>query len=452
MKICYFLICFYRRQIIIICHENRSKSEVIIMETLLSIAVALCAGLLVSRFVKPLKLPAVTGYLIAGILIGPYCLGKLGVPGLGFPTTADVKALSLFNDVALGFIAFAIGNEFRLSQLRETGKQATVIGIFQALTATLMVDLMLIGLHFFILGDSISVADAIVLGAIATATAPAATLMVVRQYKAKGELTDLLLPIVALDDAVGLIVFAVSFGIAKAINCGNYDMVSILVEPLLEIVFSVLLGFVMGGVFSAAEKYFKSNSKRLSLSITFVILTVALSMMEFEVGGVKIGFSSLLVCMMLGTVFCNVCDFSADMMDKTDKWTSPLYILFFVLSGAELELDVFSNPSVIVIGLVYIFARAFGKWMGASISSKCMKCSPSVQKWLGITLLPQAGVALGMSVTVAQTLGADGELIRNIVLFGVLIYELIGPAMTRIALIHSGDIQPKNEDVVSADD
>ena len=422
------------------------------METLLSIAVALCAGLLVSRFVKPLKLPAVTGYLIAGILIGPYCLGKLGVPGLGFPTTADVKALSLFNDVALGFIAFAIGNEFRLSQLRETGKQATVIGIFQALTATLMVDLLLIGLHFFILGDSISVADAIVLGAIATATAPAATLMVVRQYKAKGELTDLLLPIVALDDAVGLIVFAVSFGIAKAINCGNYDMVSILVEPLLEIVFSVLLGFVMGGVFSAAEKYFKSNSKRLSLSITFVILTVALSMMEFEVGGVKIGFSSLLVCMMLGTVFCNVCDFSADMMDKTDKWTSPLYILFFVLSGAELELDVFSNLSVIVVGLVYIFARAFGKWMGASISSKCMKCSPSVQKWLGITLLPQAGVALGMSVTVAQTLGADGELIRNIVLFGVLIYELIGPAMTRIALIHSGDIQPKNEDVVSADD
>ena len=422
------------------------------METLLSIAVALCAGLLVSRFVKPLKLPAVTGYLIAGILIGPYCLGKLGVPGLGFPTTADVKALSLFNDVALGFIAFAIGNEFRLSQLRETGKQATVIGIFQALTATLMVDLMLIGLHFFILGDSISIADAIVLGAIATATAPAATLMVVRQYKAKGELTDLLLPIVALDDAVGLIVFAVSFGIAKAINCGNYDMVSILVEPLLEIVFSVLLGFVMGGVFSAAEKYFKSNSKRLSLSIAFVILTVALSMMEFEVGGVKIGFSSLLVCMMLGTVFCNVCDFSADMMDKTDKWTSPLYILFFVLSGAELELDVFSNLSVIVVGLVYIFARAFGKWMGASISSKCMKCSPSVQKWLGITLLPQAGVALGMSVTVAQTLGADGELIRNIVLFGVLIYELIGPAMTRIALIHSGDIQPKSEDVVSADD
>ena len=418
------------------------------METLLSIAIALCAGLLVSRFVKPLKLPAVTGYLIAGILIGPYCLGKLGVQGLGFPTNGDVKALSLFNDVALGFIAFAIGNEFRLSQLRHTGKQATVIGIFQALTATLMVDLV----HIFVLGDSMSLADAIVLGAIATATAPAATLMVVRQYKAKGELTDLLLPIVALDDAVGLIVFAISFGVAKAINYGHYDMTSILVEPLLEIVLSILLGFVMGSIFSAAEKYFKSNSKRLSLSITFVILTVALSMMEFEVGGVKIGFSSLLVCMMLGTVFCNVCDFSAEIMDKTDRWTAPLYILFFVLSGAELELNVFSSTSVVLIGAAYILARAFGKWAGASISAKFMKCPPKVQKWLGITLLPQAGVALGMSVTVAQTLGADGAMVRNIVLFGVLIYELVGPALTRIALTEAGDIQPKAEAVVSADD
>ena len=420
------------------------------METLLSIAIALCAGLLVSRFVKPLKLPAVTGYLIAGVLIGPYCLGKLGVQGLGFPTNGDVKALSLFNDVALGFIAFAIGNEFRLSQLRHTGKQATVIGIFQALMATLMVDLVLIGLHFFVLGDSMSLADAIVLGAIATATAPAATLMVVRQYKAKGELTDLLLPIVALDDAVGLIVFAISFGVAKAINFGHYDMTSILVEPLLEIVLSILLGFVMGSIFSAAEKYFKSNSKRLSLSITFVILTVALSMMEFEVGGVKIGFSSLLVCMMLGTVFCNVCDFSAEIMDKTDRWTAPLYILFFVLSGAELEL--FSSASVVLIGAAYILARSFGKWAGASISAKFMKCPPKVQKWLGITLLPQAGVALGMSVTVAQTLGADGAMVRNIVLFGVLIYELVGPALTRIALTEAGDIQPKAEAVVSADD
>ena len=422
------------------------------METLLSISIALCAGLLVSRFVKPLKMPAVTGYLIAGILIGPYCLGRLGVTGLGFTSMSEVKALSLFNDVALGFIAFAIGNEFRLSQLKKTGRQATVIGIFQALVAALLVDVVLIALHEFVLGDKLPLADAITLGAIATATAPAATLMVVRQYKAKGKLTDLLLPIVALDDAVGLIVFSVSFGIAKALNLGMFDLTSILLEPILEIIASLLLGMIMGIIFSAVEKYFKSNSKRLSLSITFVILTVALSMMEFHIGTVKVGFSSLLVCMMLGTVFCNVCDFSEEIMGKTDRWTAPLFILFFVLSGAELELNVLGDAAIVGIGLAYIITRSLGKYLGAFISAKAVHCEPLIQHYLGITLLPQAGVALGMSVTVAQTLGTGGQMVRNIVLFGVLIYELVGPTLTRIALTKSGDITPRVEPAAASDD
>ena len=422
------------------------------METLLSISIALCAGLLISRFVKPLKMPAVTGYLIAGILIGPYCLGRLGVTGLGFTSMTEVKALSLFNDVALGFIAFAIGNEFRLSQLKKTGRQATVIGIFQALVAALLVDVVLIALHEFMLGDKLPLADAITLGAIATATAPAATLMVVRQYKAKGKLTDLLLPIVALDDAVGLIVFSVSFGIAKALNLGMFDLTSILLEPILEIIASLLLGMIMGIIFSAVEKYFKSNSKRLSLSITFVILTVALSMMEFTIGTVKVGFSSLLVCMMLGTVFCNVCDFSEEIMGKTDRWTAPLFILFFVLSGAELELNVLGDAAIVGIGLAYIITRSLGKYLGAFISAKAVHCEPLIQHYLGITLLPQAGVALGMSVTVAQTLGAGGQMVRNIVLFGVLIYELVGPTLTRIALTKSGDITPRVEPAAASDD
>ena len=422
------------------------------METLLSISIALCAGLLISRFVKPLKMPAVTGYLIAGILIGPYCLGRLGVTGLGFTSMSEVKALSLFNDVALGFIAFAIGNEFRLSQLKKTGRQATVIGIFQALVAALLVDVVLIALHEFVLGDKLPLADAITLGAIATATAPAATLMVVRQYKAKGKLTDLLLPIVALDDAVGLIVFSVSFGIAKALNLGMFDLTSILLEPILEIIASLLLGMIMGIIFSAVEKYFKSNSKRLSLSITFVILTVALSMMEFHIGTVKVGFSSLLVCMMLGTVFCNVCDFSEEIMGKTDRWTAPLFILFFVLSGAELELNVLGDAAIVGIGLAYIITRSLGKYLGAFISAKAVHCEPLIQHYLGITLLPQAGVALGMSVTVAQTLGAGGQMVRNIVLFGVLIYELVGPTLTRIALTKSGDITPRVEPAAASDD
>ena len=422
------------------------------MQTLLSISIALCAGLLISRFVKPLKMPAVTGYLIAGILIGPYCLGRLGVTGVGFTSMDEVKALSLFNDVALGFIAFAIGNEFRLSQLKKTGRQATVIGIFQALVAALLVDVVLIALHEFMLGDKLPLADAITLGAIATATAPAATLMVVRQYKAKGKLTDLLLPIVALDDAVGLIVFSVSFGIAKALNLGMFDLTSILLEPILEIIASLLLGMIMGIIFSAVEKYFKSNSKRLSLSITFVILTVALSMMEFTIGTVKVGFSSLLVCMMLGTVFCNVCDFSEEIMGKTDRWTAPLFILFFVLSGAELELNVLGDAAIVGIGLAYIITRSLGKYLGAFISAKAVHCEPLIQHYLGITLLPQAGVALGMSVTVAQTLGAGGQMVRNIVLFGVLIYELVGPTLTRIALTKSGDITPRVEPAAASDD
>ena len=412
------------------------------MEILLAISIALTAGLLLSRFVKPLKIPAVTGYLIAGILIGPYCLGKLNIAGFGFTSMAHVENLKIISEVALGFIAFSIGNEFRISQLKKTGKTATVIAIFQALMATILVDIALIVLHLM-MPDKISLSVAIVLGAIATATAPAATLMVVKQYKAKGKLTDLLLPIVALDDAVGLVVFAVSFGIAKALTQGAVSIQSIILEPLLEVVLSLVLGFVVGVVFSEVEKYFKSNSKRLSLSITFVLMTVSLSMLEFKIGGVHIGFSSLLVCMMLGTVFCNMCDFSEEIMEKTDKWTAPLYILFFVLSGAELELGVFTDVAIVGIGVVYIIFRSVGKISGAAVSAKMMRCEPNIVKYLGITLLPQAGVALGMSLT-AQSLGEDGNIIRNIALFAVLIYELVGPMMTKIALTKAGDIVPKD--------
>lgn len=414
------------------------------MISLFCIAAALAAGLLMSRPAKLLKLPAVTGYLIAGVLIGPYCLGKLGVEGLGFTTMESVEALKIISEVALGFIAFSIGNEFRLSQLKHTGKQATVIAIVQALMATFLVDAALIGMHFILGAEKFPLSVAIVLGAIATATAPAATLMVVRQYKAEGKLTDILLPIVALDDAVGLVVFAVSFGIAKALKSGAVDIVSIIINPLLEIVFSLILGALVGIVFTYSEKLFHSNSKRLSMSITFVLLTVALTKLKFEIGPIHIGFSSLLTCMMLGSIFCNICDSSAELMEKVDKWTTPLLILFFVLSGAELELKVFSEAFVVVVGIVYIITRSIGKYIGSYISAKATKCDPSIQKYLGITLLPQAGVSLGMTITAMELGGIEGSLIRNIILFAVLVYELVGPLLTRIALTKAGDIVPKN--------
>ena len=415
------------------------------MIIIFEIAIALFAGLLLSRPAKKLGLPAVTGYLVAGLLIGPFVLGQIGIEGLGFTSTEHVEQLGIISDVALGFIAFAIGNEFRVSQLKQIGKQATVIAVFQALTATIFVDAALIGLHF-LMPDKLSIATAITLGAIATATAPAATLMVVNQYKAKGKLTDILLPIVALDDAVGLVIFAISFGIAKALNSGaSLNVFTIAVNPLIEIIGSLLLGAVIGILFNFSEKFFFSRSKRMCISITYVFLAVALSMLHFHIPGteIEIGFSPLLVCMMLGTVFCNMCVFSEELMAKVDRWTAPLFVLFFVISGAELDLSVFTDWAVIVIGVVYIIFRSAGKIFGANVSSTFMKCDPSIQKYLGITILPQAGVALGMSVTVAAELGADGAIIRNIVLFAVLVYELFGPLMTKIALTKAGDIKPK---------
>ena len=417
------------------------------MNILLSVSVALLAGLLMTRAFKKFKLPSVTAYLIAGVLIGPYCIGALNIPGFGFPKMEDVSSLSLISEVALGFIAFSIGNEFRLEELKKTGKQAFVIGIIQALTATVFVDLALFGLHLF-MPDKLTTPQLITLGAIATATAPAATLMVVRQYKAKGPLTSLLLPIVALDDAVGLVVFAVSFGIAKTLVSGTVDMVSILVNPFVEIIASLLLGAIMGWILTQLEKLFNSNTNRLNLTIGMVFLTASLAMMDFHVGPVHVSFSSLLTCMMLGTVFCNICPLSHDLMDASDRWTSPLFALFFVISGAELELGVFADVAIVIIGIVYIIFRSLGKYFGSLVSAKATDCSPSICKYLGITLLPQAGVALGMCTTAMQ-LGEEGNLIRNITLFAVLIYELVGPLLTRQALMAAGDIQPMAAEVAA---
>lgn len=417
------------------------------MNTLLSVSVALLAGLIMTRFFKPLKLPSVTAYLIAGVLIGPFCLGALGIDGLGFSSASAVERLSLVSEVALGFIAFSIGNEFRIEDLKKTGKQALTIGVLQALAATLLVDLCLFAVHL-IIPDKFTLPQVLTLGAIAAATAPAATLMVVRQYKAKGPLTKLLLPIVALDDAVGLVVFAISFGIAKTLVNGQIDLISILLNPLLEIVCSLALGTVMGLLLTRLERLFNSNTNRLNLTIAAVFLTASLSMLEFSVGPTSIRFSSLLTCMMLGTVFCNVCPLSNDLMAASDKWTSPLFALFFVISGAELELSVFTDIAIVIIGVVYIISRSIGKYVGAFASAKLTKCPPQICKYLGVTLLPQAGVALGMCTTAMQ-LGEQGTLIRNITLFAVLIYELLGPLMTRQALTAAGEITPKPQEVIN---
>lgn len=417
------------------------------MIALLNVAFALLAGLMMTRLFNRWRLPDVTAFLVAGVMIGPFCFGRLGIPGLGFKTYEDVAALTVLSNVAMGFIAFSIGNEFRFEHLRKTGRQALVVGVVQALAACLLVDTSLLAFHV-LHPDLLSVPAAITLGAIATATAPAATLMVVRQYKAKGELTSLLLPIVALDDAVGLIVFAVSFGIARALLSGAISWMSVFAEPLLEIVLSLLMGALAGRALTALERLFHSNTNRTSMTIAFVFLTVGLASVKFELFGVHFSFSPLLVCMMLGTVFCNDSPLSDDLMNRADRWSQPLLAVFFVISGAELQLEIFSQPMLVLIGAVYILSRSAGKYIGAALSARWVHCSPKVVKYLGITLLPQAGVALGMCVTVRQLGESNGSLVRNIILFSVLIYELVGPLMTKEALRAAGEIREKPIDVV----
>ncbi len=233
-----------------------------------------------------------------------------------------------------------------------------------------------------------------------------------------------------------------SVGLAKELINGQVHIVSVLVEPLIEVVMSLLLGTIMGAVFTYFERFFHSRSKRLSMSVAFVLATVGLSQLEFKVGGINVAFSSLLVCMMLGTVFCNMCDFSENLMDRLDRWTAPLFILFFVISGADFELSIFKDLFIVLVGVVYVISRCVGKYFGASISSRMAKCNANIIKYLGITLLPQAGVALGMALK-AETLPGVGAVISNITLFAVLIYELIGPMLTKVSLLKAGEIDPE---------
>jgi Kef-type K+ transport system membrane component KefB len=407
--------------------------------SLICLAVALVGGLMLSRLTKLIHLPAVTAYLVAGLLLGPFCLGALKIPGLGFNSLEQVEGLSIVTQTALGFIAFTIGNEFRMSQLKAMGSSAIIIGILQAVITTVLVDLVLVGLHFCF-PTVITIPTALVLGAIASATAPAATLMVVRQYKADGPLTRLLMLVVAIDDAVGLVLFSVSFGIATALSQGQVSVLAVVVEPLVEIVLSLGLGSLMGLLLDWVEQFFHSRSKRMTISVAFVLLTVGLSSLKFQIGPIHCGFSLLLVCMMTGTVFCNICTTSEELMERVERWTFPINILFFVISGAELDLNVLIQPATLIIGLIYILARSAGKCLGADLSCRISHCSATITKHLGVTLLPQAGVALGMALTAANL--ADGAIVRNVVLFAVLIYELVGPTLTKQALTKAGEIDP----------
>lgn len=385
------------------------------MNTLLLIGIAMAAGLLVSRAARAVRLPNVTAFLVAGLLIGP-CVGNL-------LSREQVASMGIISDAALGFIAYAIGGEFKLSYLKKIGKTPLVITAFQGLTTAVCVD---VGLIAF----GVEVPLALLLGAIGLATAPAATLMVVRQYKANGPVTQMLLPVVAMDDALGLMVFSISSSVAQGMLGGEITLRSMVLSPLIEIVGSVALGAALGLVLAIGARFFASRGNKLALSIALVLAGVGLCDM--------LNLSSLLVCMMIGAVMVNMSQQREVLMEQCDRFTPPLFLLFFVLSGSGLDLSVL--PQVGLIGLGYLVLRCIGKWGGTMLGALCTHADANIRKYLGLTLLPQAGVAIGMSAVVASHFPDLGQQVSTIVLAGVLVFELIGPIITKLALTKAGEI------------
>lgn len=390
------------------------------MDALLYLALAMIAGLLLTRFSKLIRLPNVTGFLIAGLLIGPSVLGLLNEQAL--------SGISFLSSVALGFIAFSIGDEFKLNHLKQIGSKAVIIAFIQAFAAVALVDVALILFKF-------ELPLALTLGAIAAATAPAATLMVVRQYKAKGEVTDVLLPVVAIDDAFGLMFFSVSLAVAQALAANQaIGVATMILNPLKEILLSLLIGMALGLLVAFAMRFFHSSSNRLSLCIAAVFAGIY--------AAERFGLSDLLLCMAIGATIVNLRNDLDKTFVKIESWTEPLFMLFFVLSGAELDLSVL--PKVGLLGAVYIIVRAVGKYSGAFLGGEITGASSNVKKYLGITLLPQAGVAIGMAYISVNSLPAYGSTILAVVLSATLVYELIGPVMTKIALTKAGEIKTEN--------
>ena len=385
------------------------------MNTLLIVAIALAAGLLLSRLAGKLKLPNVTAFLIAGLFIGPCVTGLISHEAL--------SSMAIVSEAALGFIAFSIGGEFKLSHLKKIGKAPLTITVAQGVATALFIDLGLILLGF-------DVPTALLLGAIGLATAPAATLMVVRQYKADGPVTRMLLPVVAMDDALGLMVYSISASVAQALLGGQMTVSSMVVAPLVEIVGSLALGVALGMALTYLSNFFRSRGNKLALTIACVLAGVALCSMWH--------LSSLLVCMMIGAVVVNMSNNSKVIMEQTDRFTPPLFLLFFVLSGAELDLSVL--PAVGLLGIAYVVLRSLGKCLGTTAGAIMVKADKNIRNYLGFTLLPQAGVAIGMATLTVGRFPELGSLISTVVLAGVLVFELFGPIITKWALTRSGEI------------
>ena len=433
------------------------------MNYVLLLGILLVLGLIATRVTRLIKLPNVTGYLVVGLLLAIVFI-LMDTFGYKNPNYSESLKDTLTNTnkfvsaIALGFIALSIGEEFKLSKIKQYGSKMAIITLFQALLAAILVDIVLIVVCLIL---HVNLAIAICLGAIATATAPAATLMVIHQYKARGALVDILLPVVAFDDAIGLIVFAISASIGKVIVSGEtISVVTIVLIPLLEIIGSLAVGFVLGFLMHMLMKFFRSRSNHIIVIIAFTLLGVGVinALNTIKINGENLEFSNLLTCMMIGAVYVNFGNsttaptISRD-IDLMERWTGFLFTLFFVLSGASLAVSATSilessNVATLVAALVifiaYIITRSVGKYFGAFIGSAITRQEPVIKKYLGLTLLPQAGVAIGMANQISgmEAFKVDniGNIIVTVVLCATLVYELVGPLITKWSLSKAHEI------------
>lgn len=418
------------------------------------IAILLLVSLLSTRLMKVLKLPNVTGYIITGIIMGPFVFG-LFFNNFTYdniqasPIYTFVDKISWVSTVALGFIAFSIGTSFKRTTLKTVGKRVLVITILEATMASIFVLIALLVAHF-VSQNNISWPVVLTLAAIASATAPAATLMVIKQYNAKGPMVNTLLPVVALDDAVALILFSILFQIATGLSSGTVSLYKMIGKPLIEIAISLGIGVVLGLFISFLNRFFKSRNNKLVLCIFSVFASVGLYVLFRQEYMGSFELSSLLMCMVTGALFTNICKDSDRTLDILDRFTSPIYMMFFVLSGASLDLSIFANKDaallVIIVASIYIVSRVAGKYCGASIGANITHSEYTVKKYLGLALIPQAGVAIGLATTANKLFKEAGEsstasLVLAVILTSTLIYELIGPLTSKFALTKAGEIQ-----------
>lgn len=383
------------------------------------VAILLFSGLIFARIFSKIHFPEVTGFLIAGIIIGPSVLGIISEEG--------VKNLEIISSVALSFIAFSIGAEMKISVLKNLGEKIILITIFEALTALLVVLLGCLFIFKYDLPFSLSLAS------IACATAPAATLMVIRQYKAKGEMVDILLPVVALDDAVCIIAFGICSSMAVSIlQGGDLSVFSMFIYPIIEILESIALGLAGGFVFVLLSKKMRTDNELLSFIIAVIFMLSAVSDM--------LNLSGLLTLMSASVLIANLGATPRRYFDMVDRITPPIFMSFFVISGADLNLA--GLKAVGAVGVFYILARALGKYLGAFTAAKIAGLSKKVQNYLGLTLIPQAGVAIGLSLIASREIpDPHGAMIRTIILGATIVYELVGPLLAKFSLTKTGCIE-----------